>query len=428
MNITKSDIGKSQLEFAVELSASEFQPYISKGAQKLAQEIKIEGFRPGKAPYDLVKQKVGEITILEEAANLAIRNILKEIFNQNNGLAPIGQPEIKLTKLAPGNPVEYKIVFTLLPEAKLGDFKGLKAKREKTELAESDIQTTLARLAEMRAKEEISDKEAANGDKIILDLEMFLDSVPVEGGQGKGIAILMGKNQIIPGFEQQIAGARKGETREFKLAYPRDFFQKHLAGKPVEFRATVREVYRRILPAVDDSFAKEIGFNSLAGLKESIGKNIQSEKNQQAEQKLESALLTELIEKSRFGDFPQSLVNDEAHALMHDLEHDIESQGGKFEDYLASISKTREQLLLDLAPEAVKRIKTFLAIREIAKQENIIITEQDVENEKARLLKRSQGQKKTEAKIREPEYKAALHSLLLNRRVIDKLKEWNIKT
>jgi len=307
----------------------------------------------------------------------------------------------------------------------LGDYKHINAKREKAEVKDADIERTLEQLTEMRAKEVIADKEASEGDKVLLDLEMFIDNVPVEGGQGKNLALIIGKNQIIPGFEKQIIGAKKGEVREFRIPYPEDHYQKNLAGKQIDFKASFKEVYRRILPALDDDFAKQLGFKSYSELKENIGNNIRLEKEQQVEQKLEIELLTKLIEKSRFGDFPQSLVNEEAHALLHDLEHDIESQGGKFSDYLGSINKTHDQLLLDLAPEAVKRIKTFLAIREIAKLENIVITEEDVDKEIGRLLERHKGHEKVEAKVREPEYRATLHTLLLNRRVIEKLKEWN---
>jgi trigger factor len=425
MKIEKNDLDNSQVEFTVELSVEEFEPYIQKGADKIAKEIKIDGFRQGKAPMDMIKDKVGELTILEEAANIAIRKTLSEVIDKDDKMIPIGHPDVRITKLAPGNPLEYKIIISVLPEVKLGDYKNIKITKEKVEITDADIDRSIKQLCEMRGKEVISDKEVADNDKIIIDLDMYLDNVPIEGGQGKDIAIILGKNHIVPGFDKKIIGAKKGDVREFTITYPAEYHQVNLAGKNVEFKVAVKEIFSRVIPEANEEFAKQLGFNNFNDLKENFSKSLKEEKEYHANQKSEVDMLGKIVEKSRFGDFPEFLVNEEAHTLLHELERDIERQGGKFADYLSSIKKTHDELLLDLAPEAIKRIKTILAIREIAKLENITVSDKDLEEEVEKLLKQYKGYEKVEEKVRSPEYKTQLYSVILNRKTIDKLKELN---
>jgi trigger factor len=427
MKIEQNNLDNSQVEFTVELTVEEFEPYIQKGADKIAQEIKIDGFRQGKAPFGMIKDKVGELTILEEAANIAIRKTLSEVLAKDEKLIPIGQPDVRITKLAPGNPLEYKIIVSKIPEVKVGDYKNIKISKDKAEVTDADLDRSLGQLREMRVQEKISEKEISENDKIVIDLDMFLDNVPLEGGQGKDVAVILGKNHIVPGFDNKIIGAKKGDTREFTIVYPPEYHQANLAGKNVEFRVVVKEVFSREIPEADEEFAKQLGFNNLEDLKDNFRKSLKEEKEYHANQKSEADMLSKIVEKSRYGDFPEFLVNEEAHALLHEIEHDIERQGGKFADYLSSIKKTHDEMLLDLAPEAVKRIKTILAIREIAKLENIEVSEKDIEDEVEKLLKQYKGYEKVEEKIKGPEYRAQLHSVVLNRKVIDKLKELNSK-
>lgn len=427
MNITKNNLEKSQIEFAVELSAEEFEPYIAKGAEKLSQDIKIDGFRPGKAPFDIVKQKVGMITILEEAANIAINKTLPEVLAEEKEKTLIGHPEIRLTKLAEGNPLEYKAVLSVLPEVKLGDYKALKLKQEKAEVTEEDISKTMEQLREMRVKEVIAEKEVADTDKVIVDIYMFLDNVPVEGGQGKDAAIVIGKNYVVPGFDKNLIGMKKGEAREFSLPYPEQYHMKNLAGKLVEFKVEVKEVYSREMPEADDEFAKQLNFNNKEDLVDNIKKNIEEDKKRAADQKLEAEMLEQVIKDGRFGDIPEFLIREEAHALLHEMEHDIERQGGKFDDYLSTIKKTHDEFLLDLMPEAVKRIKTILSIREIAKAEGLKVDSKDIDGEIEKLLKQYKGYEKVEERVKDPEYRTHLHTMMLNRKVIESLKEWNLK-
>jgi trigger factor len=440
MKVEKKDLAKSQVELTVGLSLEEFKPYIDKGVVKVSKDVKIEGFRPGKATYEVLKSKIGEMTILEEAARIAINNTISEVIEKHVSGQPVGQPKVDITKLAPDNPLEYKLVLAILPEIKLGEYRELKIKQDKINIEDKEIEKTINDLREMRVQEKIKLSEIKDGDKVIVDISMFLDNVPIEGGQGKDTGVVIGKDYIVKGFDKQLLGATKGDEREFKLNYPSDFHQQNLAGKLVEFKVKIKEVYNRELPPLDNALATSLGAKDVAGLKENIKKSIKSQKEQESKQKTELKMLEKIVDKARFGDIPELLVNHEVHNMIHELEDAVTSQGGKFDDYLAHIKKTRDQLTLDMLPEALKRVKTSLLIREIAKVEKIKVEDSEVDNHieemkkyyqslRERAPKDSSQLKEAKAmndQIKTPEYRSYVLNALTSRKVIDKLREWNV--
>jgi len=425
MNITKKELEKSQIELTVELSLAEFKPYIEKGVKKVSQEIKIEGFRPGKVPFAVLKQKIGEMTILEEAAQIAVDKTLPKVLAENTDKQVIGQPRVDIIKLAPENPLVYKITLSALPEVKLGGYKNAKVKRQEKEVKDEEVKKILDNLKEMRAKEVIVDRPAKEGDKVIANIEMFLDKVPVDGGQSQGLGLILGKDYLIPGFDQKLVGAKKNEAREFDLPYPKDHFQANLAGKLVQFRVKVKEIYERQVPELNDDLAKGMGAKTLEDLEKNIRQNLEMENKQQAEQELEIKIIDKILDKTKFGDIPEILINHEAESMLAELEHTVTHQGGKFSDYLSSLNKTRDQLTLDLLPNAIKRVKSALAIRQIAITEKLEVSEEEIDEKIEELLKQYKGYEKVEERVKESNYRLYLHNSLINNKVVEKLKEWN---
>lgn len=427
MNVTKKELPKSQIELLVELSFEELKPFIERGAESISKEVKIEGFRPGKAPYDVLKRKIGEMSILEEAARIAINKTIDQAIKDNVKSEPVGHPEVSIIKLSPENPLEYKVVLAVLPEIKLGDYKNVKVKAVSVEIKDEDVEKVIEQLRESRAQEVIADRVIQEGDKVTADVDMFLDNVPVEGGQGKGTAILIGKNYIIPGFDKNLVGAKKDDVKEFKLKYPEDYHMANLAGRMVEFRVKILEVYSRELPEVNEEFAGAFGLKNAEELKSNIKKSLEEESKQKEEQKTEIEIIDKILTQAKFGDIPEMLINHEADAMLHDLEHKIAQQGAKFEDYLQSIKKTREQLLLEILPDAVKRVKSALMIREVAIEEKITVNEEEVTAKVEELLKQYKGYAKVEERVKGHEYRHYLKNTIANKKVMDKLKEWNLE-
>ena len=426
MQVNKKDLEKSQVELTIELSNEEFAPYIEKGAQKVSENVKIEGFRPGKVPYEVLKQKIGEMTILEEAAHLAINKTIDEIIDQNLiGQQAIGQPQVNITKLAPNNPLEYKVIVSILPTIALGDYKNLKLKAEKAKLDAKELDKALDDLRDMRATEALIDREVKDGDKVILDINMSLDNVPIENGQHKDLAVLIGKDYFVPGFDRKLIGAKKGGEKKFILPYPDDHHQKNLAGKLVEFVVKVKDVYERIIPELNDEFASFFHLKDLAELKKNLEESLLHEKKHNLDLKNESEMITKIIDKTKFGELPEEIINSEAKNMLAELEQSVIRQGGKFEDYLKHLKKTKDELMLEIIPNALKRVKSALLIREIAVIEKITAHEHEIEEKIAALKKQYKDNKDVLKMVEEKGYRSYLNNILTNEKVIAKLKEWN---
>lgn len=427
MNLTKKDLGKSQIELTVELTVEEFRPYVLRGAEKVSLEVKVGGFRPGKAPYEVLKNTIGEMTILEAGARLAIDKTLAKAIRENINGQIVGQPQVNITKLAPDNPLEYKIIITLLPEVKLGNYKDLKIKEIKVEVKDEEVEKLIVELREMRASEVISDSEVKDGDRVITDISIFIDKVPIEGGQGKGAGLIVGKNYVIPGFDKKIIGVKKNEEREFSLPYPADYHDKNLAGKMAEFKVKIKEIYSRLLPEVNEEFAKGFGLKSGEELRGNIKKSLLTEKQQKEAQDSEAVMLNTIISKTKFGDIPEALIKHEAEIMMNELEYNVKSQGGKFEDYLAHLKKTRDQIMLELMPNAVKRVKISLVIRQIGDLEKISASHEEIHQAIESMLKQYKDNKDVTDRIKSRAYHDYMANNLAGKKVMEKLREWNIK-
>lgn len=426
MKITKKDLEKSQVEISVELEVEEFKPFIEKGAKNLSEHVKIEGFRPGKVPYDVLKQKVGEISILEEAAHIAIRKNIDKIFQDElTGRQPVGQPQIEITKLAPGNPLEYKMIIALLPTIVLGTYKDLKIEKEKAAVDDKDVDKTLEEIREMRAKEVITKEGAKEGDKVLINLHLSLDKVPVEDGHAHDLSVIIGKEYLVPGFDDKIKGIKKGEKREFDLEYPKNHHQSNLAGKLVGVSVDAKEVYSRELPEINDDLAKLMQFKDLNELKEAIRSNILIDRQRQADIKAEIKVLEGIVDKSKFGDIPESLLETEANNMMAELERNVVNQGGQFEDYLKHLKKSKEELKLEMLPNAVKRIKTALVIREVGLSEKINVSREELDAKLEEIKKSQAGNAEAMKSLESPEYRRYLENMMFNDKVVAQLKSWN---
>jgi len=426
MQVNKKDLEKSQIELTIELSLEEFAPYIEKGAAKVSQEVKIEGFRPGKVPFDILKAKIGEMTILEEAAHLAIHKTIDEVVTSNTiGRQAIGQPQVNVTKLAPSNPLEYKVVVSLLPTVALGKYKDLNLAVEKAEVSDKELDKSLRDLQEMRAQEVVADRAVGEGDKVTVDIKMSLDKVPLEDGQHRDLAVILGQDYFVPGFDKKLIGAKKGEVIKFELPYPDDHHQKNLAGKMVEFEVKINEVYDRKKPEINDEFAGFFQLKDLAELKKNIKESLLHEKQHKVDLRNESEMLSKIIADTKFGDLPDVIVDSELKNMLAELEQSVVRQGGKFEDYLQHIKKDRAALMLELAPNAVKRVKSALVIRELALIEKIAPAHEEIHEKIDELKKQYVGQPEILKMFEEEGYHHYLGNVLTNEKVIAKLREWN---
>ncbi|MCD4694247.1 trigger factor [bacterium] len=427
MKVDKKNLEKSQVELNVELSLEEFQPFIKEGAKELSKEIKVEGFRPGKVPLEIVKQKAGEMSILDKAARIAVNKTIDEAIKKEVDGEPIGQPRVDITKLSPDNPLCYKIVLSLLPKIELGDYRNNKIEKHEEETSEEDVDKTIKMIQEQHVKEEKVEREVKDRDKVVVDINMSVNNVPIEGGQSKDTSVIIGKDYLVPGFDKNLIGAKSGDELKFQLDYPEKHHQKNLAGKKVDFKVKTKDVFKREEPELNDEFAKKFGMTDLNHLKTTIKDNIKQEKKIKSEQKTEMNIINKLLGKTKFSEIPTILIEDESRKIVGEIEQNIVSQGGKFDDYLSSIGKVREQLLEEVKEEAEKRVKISLLIREIGIKEGVKASKEEVDKKQQELLDQYKGYEKVEKRIKEPSYRAYLENILINNKVVAKLKEWNVK-
>ncbi len=425
MNITVKQLPKSQVELTIEISTLEMQPFLEKTATKLSIELKIEGFRPGKAPYNIVKAKVGEMNIMQEALDSIISKYYYDALEQEK-IVTIGQPKVEIGKLAPGNPLVFKATAAVLPKVKIGDWKKIKLSRQPIEIKDEQVQKVIDDILKMRAKENLVQREAKTGDKLEIDFEVFQDKVPIEHGRQAKYPIIIGENKFIPGFEDQLIGIKAGDTKEFELKFPDQYYQKNLAGKTAEFRVKINSVFEIELSKLDDAFAKEISgeqFKTIDELKDNIKKNLEQEDKTKQEQRLEIELLEKLVEISEFEDIPELLISNESHKMMHELEGSVSQQGFKFEDYLKSLKKTKEKLEHELQPQAEKRVKTAIISREIYQEQKFIVSPEEIAKEINETIKHYPDNPDMKQQLESNSYKDYLKNVIGNRKVIDFLKQ-----
>jgi len=426
MNITSKKLPKNQVELTIEVAIEDLDKYLKQAAQKMSQTRELKGFRPGKASYDVIKQSFGEMAIYQEAIDFIIRDTLPQAIDQEK-LEIIGQPQVDIDKLAPGNPFVYRSTVTLMPEVKIKDYKDMKIKTKKVEVSEEKVNKTLEQLQKMRAKESAQDKAIEMGDKAVIDFSIYLDKVPIDGGQHKDYPLYLGEKFFVPGFEEELIGLKKGEEKEFKLKFPKEYSMKNIAGKNTEIKVTVKDVFKVEKPELNDEFAKMIGdYENMDKLKEQIKENIEQEENLQAQQKTEMEILEKIIKKSEFGELPQLMIDGELEKMIGELQSNVTQQGATFDDYLKNINKTVEDLHKDFTPQAEKRLQTSLIIREIAILEKILITEEEVQKEVDKLMQ-MYSDEASQKSIQSHGYKHYLENLLTNRKVIEKLREWNVE-
>jgi len=426
MKVTKKDLGKNDVELTIELEHSEILPFLDKVTNKLANQVKIPGFRSGKAPFNLVKKQLGDMKIYEAALDSIVSHSFFEAVQKEN-LNTVGQPDIKIVKLAPDNPVIFTATVSLLPAVELGDWKKLSVTKKPAEITSEDVDKTLAQLQAMQAKEIITNEPAKKGNKVELDFEVYIDKVIIEGGKNIKYPVVLGQGQMIPGFEDQIVGLKIGAAKEFDLKFPDQYFQSHVAGRLANFKVKVVNVYHRDLPALDDAFAKSISFENMEKLKNQLRDNIKNDKEFRENQRVESETIRTVSQQAQIGDIPKKLLDNEIHKMIHELEHNIKQQGLDMAGYMKSINKTHDNLHRDFEPQAIARVQAALVIRAIAKAENIQTDSQDIETELNKQKETHKNNPEALKNISHPDYKNYLANLLTNQKVIKLIKDNIVK-
>ncbi|MFH0804679.1 MAG: trigger factor [Patescibacteria group bacterium] len=423
MECTVKKLPKGLAELTVTVPVNEMEAFVLRAASEVSRRLSLPGFRPGKAPYQIVEQRVGAMRIYQEAAEKAVAATYPQAV-VDQGLVTVGQPEITLEKIVPRNPLVYRASVALLPDVRLGEYRSIKTARKPVSVTATEVEATVAKLRDMFAAEAKTDKPAALGDKVEINFDTYVDRVAIDGGTSKNHPLILGQGNFIPGFEDALVGAVAGQVKELRLAFPKDYHRKDLAGQPVDFKVTVNTVFRRTPPPLDDSFAKLAGrFEKLEELRHHIEQNIHQEKSEREQQRWELAVIDVLLAQSTIGEVPSVLLESEVHKMLHELEHEVESRGMKFPDYLGSIKKSTEDLEHEFLPKAERRIKTALILRTIANAEQIEVADTEIQKEVQSQEQQHQATPEISERLHSAEYRDYLRSVMRSQKVFRWLEQ-----
>ncbi len=387
MNYSTTPLPKSEIELTVTIEPQEFEHFQKRVVAEAVTSSEIDGFRKGKAPAELVKKKTGESKILERASVLAVEDtypkIIKELEEKDANFEPIGQPRVHVTKLVAGGELEYKARLSILPELTLPNYKKVAedifGEKHAAEAGEKEVEKALDWLRNSRAKEITVTRPAQKGDRVEVDFEAKVGGVTLENGSSKNHPLTIGEGKFMPGFEEEIVGMKTDETKTFSVTAPSDYAEAGLRGKTIDFSVTARLVQERIIPELTDDFAQGVGkFENIAGLRKSIRDGILAEKEEKERDRLRIKTAETLAEKTAL-ELPELLIDRELAKMTAELKSGVERMRMGWNDYLANLKKSEEELKKEWRHDAERRVKIALVLRQIAKAEKIEPTQKEVQ-------------------------------------------------
>ncbi len=371
----------------VTLSADDIAIIKQKTLTRLAKKVKAAGFRPGKVPAHIAEKQLDANTlnaeILEDAVNASLLDILDEAK-----ITPLDQPKVDVKKFVPGQELEFVATLEVIPDIKLGDYKKLKATKEKIEVTPKDINEVIDRMARGMATKSDVTRAAKAGDEMNIDfMGTDEDGKEVAGASGKSYPLALGSDTFIPGFEAGLLGKKAGDKVDLKLTFPKDYHHKPLAGAKVNFAVTVNSVKAVELPKIDDAFAAKCGpFKTLSDLKADVTRELTSQKEREASDKLKDSLVEQLVKASDIP-VPEVLVNDQMQSIERDFVQNLMYRGLTLDSYLDQQKLTKEQWQSkELRDQATRRVQVGLALSELAKVENIDVTADELNARLAEIM------------------------------------------
>jgi len=394
---TVTELPESRVRVDAEVPPEEIERGIERAARSLAREMKIPGFRRGKVPTPVVLQRVGRDAVLDQAVRGSIGGWYADAIDAA-GIVPVGDPQLDLGALPPaGEPLTFSIEIGVRPTASLGEYRGLEVGRREPEVGADAVDAELEGLRERLATLATVEVVAERSDFLVIDYLGTLDGEPFEGGEGRDQLVELGGERLIPGFEEQLVGASAGEERAIEVTFPDDYGAEHLAGKPAAFAVTVKEVKRKQLSALDDDFAVEAGYDTLAELREDVERRLRQAHEDQIDAEFRQAAVDAVVERATV-DVPEDLVRARAAELVEQLLHSLAHQGISKDAYLRISGQTDEQLLEQALPDAEQSLKREAVLAALVEAEGVEPSEDEL---LAALASSAERERTTPKKLRD---------------------------
>lgn len=426
MKINNKKLENAIVELTVAFDSEEWKATQEKALDKLAQNVKIDGFRPGKAPAAMVRARVSKASVLEEATDMILQTKFVEILTEAN-VEPVAQPALSVQKVD-ADELEVQILVPVKPQVELGEYKGLEVKKGRVTVTKKEIEEQLAnyqtQFAELTVKE---GGKVAKGDTAVIDFEGFVDGVAFEGGKGENYPLEIGSGSFIPGFEDQVIGMTVDKEQDIVVTFPEDYGAADLAGKEATFKVTVHEIKEKHLPEIDDELAKDVnidGVETLDQLKDHIKANIKTRKESENENKFMDDLYKAIVASSKVED-SDALLEQEQGLMLQEVEQNLQRQGLNFEVYQQFTGKSKDDIKEDIKPQAEERVKLNAILAAIIEEEKLAVSDEELETELKTIAEYYQKELDEVKKIFEGNM-SRIENDLLTRKAVDLVKD-NLK-
>ena len=388
MNVKSVEKENGKAKVVVEIDKPEFEQALNKAYAKCRKDIMLPGFRKGKAPRKMVESMYGATVFYEDAVN----EIFPEIYTTaivDQQLKAVGSPSVSNMDTPDEGGVVLTIETELYPEVTLGQYKGIEVPKREVKVEDSEVDAELSRMAERNARIETVDRAAQMGDTVVIDFEGFEGGKPFQGGKAEDYSLTLGSGSFIPGFEEALVGAVAGEERDVNVTFPENY-TKELAGKPAVFKCKVHEVKESIKPELDDEFAKDVSeFDTLDALKNDIRERFTKSREEQNERAFESSAV-QLAAANMTCNVPACMIDEQVDHQIEQFAYQLQSQGMKMEDYTKMIGGDLSSLRQSMRPMAEQTVRSDILLSEIARAENLEVTDEEVEEELKKLAEQYQ--------------------------------------
>ena len=377
MEYTKEVLADKKIKFTVKMTAEDWAQALENAYNATKGKYRVQGFRAGKAPRKVIEKEYGDTVFYDEALNESFYRYYNQILVDEK-LEVVGEPKVGVEKIESAG-VTLTITVEPYPEVKLGAYTGLTIEKEEVKVSAAEVNGTIKEMQEKAGRMVVVDREAKEGDTLTIDFVGKKDGVEFQGGSAKGYELKLGSGTFIPGFEDQLVGTKAGDEKVLNVVFPKDYPAEELADKPCTFDVTVHEVREKVLPELDDEFAKNVSeFDTMEEYKKSVKEQLKKKKEQEAEQKAEEKLL-EVIADNAEVEVPEVMIEEQAEAFVHDFAHRLEHQGLNIDDYVKYMNTTVDALKKSRLDDAKKTVRTRLVLEAIMDKEGIKIEKEELE-------------------------------------------------
>jgi trigger factor len=377
ISTTTTELPESRVRVEAEVGPGEVERRMTQAAKLLARNIRVPGFRAGKAPPPVVIKRVGREAVLDEAVRESLGGWYRAAIDDAR-VIPVGEPDVEIGELPKeGEPLTFSIEIGVRPKAELGDYKGLEVPKREPDISDDAIGEELDRLRERAAKLEPVDRQAQRGDFVVMDFAGTLDGVPFAGGEGRDQMIELGSGRLVPGFEDQLEGTVGGQELTVTVTFPDDYGSPDLAGRDAEFAVTVREVKAKQLPALDDELAEEAGFDTLDELREDIRGRMAEAEASRLEAEFREAALDAAVAAATI-EVPDALIEARSRELWESMLHQLSHQGIDRDTYLRISGRSEEDTIEQAKPDAEQALRREAVLAAVAEAESLEPTEDEM--------------------------------------------------